>query len=378
MALGISGFSLIAVTYGMARFSWGLMMPEVMEDIPFSPQVSGVIAACSYIAYCAATLAASVLVQRYGPRFAAMAAALCAAAGMLLMACALSPAMLAAGLFIAGLSAGLASPALATAVSRRIAKPRQDQANTVINAGTSAGIIFSVPVLLLVPGGWRVACALFAAMALLCLLAASRSLPAAAGGTASKSWRATLLQTSMRRLAAIAFISGMASAAWWNFGPEILRNQLRVNQQLTSLLWLISGAAGIAGVLTGPLAALSSMKQVYRLSQLAMAAPLLLLALSHGFSWGLFPAVALCGAGYVTLSGVLLVCGATAAKQSPSSGVALAFFMLAAGQVAGSVLFGQLYAQTGAVPALEIFAALSLLMMFFPPKFTRAGRLVTE
>ena len=73
------------------------------------------------------------------------------------------------------------------------------------------------------------------------------------------------------------------------------------------MLWLVSGAAGILGALTGPLARCIGMRQVYWLAQLAMAVPLLLLAALTHFSYWLIPAAALCGAGYVTLSGILLV-----------------------------------------------------------------------
>ncbi|WP_235421126.1 hypothetical protein [Erwinia oleae] len=181
------------------------------------------------------------------------------------------------------------------------------------------------------------------------------------------SWRATLLQKSIARLGTTAFISGMASAAWWSFGPDVLRQHINVNDTLTSALWLVSGGAGIVGALTGPVASRTGLIQIYRLSQLCMAAPLLLLALSHHFSWWLFPAVALCGAGYVTLSGVLLVCGASATANAPAAGVATAFFMLAAGQIAGSVIFGVIYDAAGAGAALMMFSALPLLMTFFPP-----------
>ncbi|EGT4351101.1 hypothetical protein DOX58_11030 [Cronobacter sakazakii] len=34
--LALSGFSLIAAACGLARFSWGLQLPEVIRDIPMS------------------------------------------------------------------------------------------------------------------------------------------------------------------------------------------------------------------------------------------------------------------------------------------------------------------------------------------------------
>lgn len=373
VALGVTGFSLIAVTYGMARFSWGLMMPAVVTEIPFSPGVSGIIAASSYMAYCLSALGASLLVARFGPRLPAVTSVVCAAAGLVMLACAFSPLMLATGLFIAGLSSGLASPSLAGAVTRTVSEKKQNLANTVINAGTGAGIIFSVPILLLMPGGWRAACITFGAAALLCLFPVLRYLPDGAQQARVEKirWRDVFLSQPMMRLAIIAFISGMASAAWWSFGPDILRHHNGVDAKSASMLWLVSGGAGIAGVLTGIMANWLSMKQIYRLSQLAMAAPLILLAYSHSFSWWFIPAVALCGAGYVILSGVLLVWGATSGIVSPAAGVSMAFFMLAAGQVTGSVVFGQIYAQAGAALALTGFALLSLLMMFLTAEKNR-------
>lgn len=371
-SVAITGFALIAVSYGLARFSWGLMLPAVAQDIPFSPRLAGVLSACSFAAYCLSVSAASLLSDRYGPRLPAMASALSATVGLLMLAIATSPIMLAIGLFIAGLSAGLSSPSLAAVVSRAIHTHRQTQVNTIINAGTGAGIILSVPLLLLLP--WRVACAVFAVIALLSLIPVLRYLPQGASERAAKQGGESLLQRRVMRLALIAFISGMASAAWWSFGPDVLRQHAHVADKLISLLWLICGGAGILGALTGPVARAIGMRQVYRLALLFMAAPLLLIAFSHAFSWWLFPGVALCGIGYITLSGVLLVGGADATPAAPASGVGVVFFMLAAGQVAGSMLFGILYAQAGAALALITFSLLAVAMVFYTPAISSGSR----
>ncbi len=372
IALGITGFSLIAVTYGMARFSWGLMLPDIRQAIHFSPQIAGGIAACSYAAYCLSVFFASSLTNRFGPRVPALLAAVTAASGLFILAFSAQPLTLATGLFIAGLSSGLASPALAGAVDDTIAPDRQTLVNTVINAGTSAGIILSVPVLFFMPGGWRAACIVFALLALLCLLAAWRYLP---GRTTRKreqlpSWRGLLRKPGMYRLLMITFVSGVASAAWWSFGPELLTSHTGLDSPVTRVLWLVSGGAGIVAVFTGSAAKRIGMRGVYRLSQIFMAASLLALALSEGFAWWLVPVVpvvAMSGAGYVILSGVLLVQGATIAHPSPAVGVSMAFLMLAAGQVVGAVVFGLLLGMAGAAVALAIFSGLSWALLAVTP-----------
>ncbi|MGV2879681.1 MFS transporter [Pantoea vagans] len=368
-ALALTGFSLIAVTYGMARFSWGLMLPSISADIPFSPQQAGLLSACSFVAYCLTILTAAALADRYGAQLTALLAALSAASGLLLLACASSPLLLATGLFVAGLSSGLASPALAAAVSNRIAAVDQPRINTLINAGTSAGIILTVVILSVLPGGWRAACMLFALLSLACMLPVIRVLSVHAVGSATKArrWHQRLYRRAMRRLMGIALVSGLISAAWWSFGSALLRQHVGVDAETARLLWLVAGGAGIVGAATGPVAARIGLNAVYRLSLCGMALPLLVLAFSHGESTGLLVAVACCGAGYVTLSGVLLVWGAQATAEEPATGVGILFFMLAVGQVAGSLLFGQLYAALGAGTALTLFALSALLLLFITP-----------
>ncbi|MGD9424635.1 MFS transporter [Pantoea sp. NSTU24] len=374
-ALAVTGFSLIAVTYGMARFSWGLMLPAVAADVPFSPQQAGVLSACSFVAYCLTILTAAALAERCGTRLTALLAALCAASGLLLLACASSPLLLATGLFIAGLSSGLASPALAAAVSERIPAAAQPRINTLINAGTSAGIILTVVILSVLPGGWRGACLLFALLSLACLLPVMRVLPVHTSGRAASVRRGYrhLFRRAMLRLMGIALVSGLTSAAWWSFGSALLRQHVGVDAETARLLWLVAGGAGILGAATGPVSACIGLNGVYRLSLCGMALPLLVLAFSRGESTGLLIAVACCGAGYVTLSGVLLVWGARAVADDPATGVGLLFFMLAVGQVVGSLLFGQLYASLGAATALTLFAVSALLLLFVVPGRTRGA-----
>ncbi|QZY90817.1 MFS transporter [Pantoea dispersa] len=368
LRLTLSGFMLIAVTYGLARFAWGMMMPQVAQQISFSPRASGMLAACSYLAYCLATPGATLLLARWGVRSTAILAALTAMLGLLLLAAAGSVWLIAGGLFIAGLGAGLASPALASAVSRKIDASRQTAANTLINAGTGAGIIVSVPIFMLMPGGWRAACCCFAALALISLLLARYCLPAGRADPPGSpvGWRDRLHNRALQRVIIIAFLSGVASAAWWCFGPDVLRQHSRLNEGQASMLWLVSGAAGILGALTGPLARCIGMRQVYWLAQLAMAVPLLLLAALTHFSYWLVPAAALCGAGYVTLSGILLVAGAAATPQNAASGVAAAFLTLAIGQIGGAILFAQIYSSSAAA-ALLLFAAIPVTLLFLVP-----------
>ncbi|EOW2393466.1 hypothetical protein [Cronobacter sakazakii] len=44
--LALSGFSLIAAACGLARFSWGLQLPEVIRDVSMSTTLVGAFFGC--------------------------------------------------------------------------------------------------------------------------------------------------------------------------------------------------------------------------------------------------------------------------------------------------------------------------------------------
>lgn len=90
-ALVLSGLALIGVTYGLARFAYGLFLPEIGADVALTPTLSGLIGGGSYAGYCLAVVASALLSERLGPRNTAALAGLIAALGMAWIAIAPSP-----------------------------------------------------------------------------------------------------------------------------------------------------------------------------------------------------------------------------------------------------------------------------------------------
>jgi hypothetical protein len=130
------GLAMIAVTYGLARFAYGLFLPEIRESLDLSETALGYIGAGSYAGYCLAIVAALVFTSRTGPRFMAVAAGAVAVVGMAVVACAPAAWVLAVGIPVAGSSSGLASPPMGEAVVTSILEGLQDRANALINSGT--------------------------------------------------------------------------------------------------------------------------------------------------------------------------------------------------------------------------------------------------
>jgi predicted MFS family arabinose efflux permease len=359
LRIGLMGFGLIALCYGLARFSFGLFMPQIDADLGLGPSLSGVISGGSFAGYCVAIVTSAILTERFGARAVATAAALVAAVGMAGIALAPSPMLLAAAVIVAGSSTGLASPPMAAAVAAAIEKHRQDVTNTIINAGTSAGVALMGPIALLLGGQWRLAFVVFAGIAVVLSVAAAISLPFA------RENRATVnlppLSGPIIRLVTATFLAGMASTALWSFGGQLVSQRLGWELDELVVLWSCIGAGGIAGGWAGSLVTRFGLDRVHRMFLALMAAAILLVGSSL-----VTPSLALIGGGlfgaaYVTVTGVYLIWGVRALPNRPATGLMIGFLTFAIGQTAGAPIFGALMSGLGSGAAVICFAIIALL-----------------
>ncbi|MCF3932023.1 YbfB/YjiJ family MFS transporter [Acuticoccus sp. M5D2P5] len=358
LRLGGVGFALIAVCYGLARFAFGLFLPQIDADLSLGPTLAGVISGGSFFGYCIAIVGSAVLTERIGARAVATGAALVAAVGMAGIAFAPNPAWLAAAVLLAGSSTGLVSPPLAAAVAIAVRPDRQGATNTAINAGTSAGVALSGPVALAIAGEWRLAFAAFAAVAVVLAVVVAMTVPRAPGVAATRGMPP--LSAAIMRLVLASFLMGAASTALWSFGGQLAAMRLGWGGAGTGLLWTVIGAAGIAGAFAGTLVSRFGVDPVHRVFLAAMA--LGILAAGSAFATPATTLVggALFGASYVMLTGVYLVWGVEALPDRPATGLMIGFLTIAIGQTAGATIFGMLMDVSGPDLAVLAFAAVGL------------------
>lgn len=358
--LGVTGFGLIAVCYGFARFAFGLFLPQIDADLALPDAVGGLIAGGSFLGYCLAIVVAAQLTERLGARTVAFVAASIAMLGMLGIAFAPSAFWLAAAVLLAGVSTGLASPPMAAAVAAIVQPQRQDGTNTLINAGTSAGVILSGPVALTFGAEWRLAYGVFAAAACVLAVLAILHVPRTAAPPVQAHAGAALFSATLKRLMVASLLMGAASTALWSFGSEIVAQRLGWQSAGAGLLWVVIGAAGIAGAGAGALVARLGIDWAHRLCLAALAAAIVLVGM------GGMPALvllggALFGAAYITLSGIYLVWGVAALSERPATGLTIAFLGIAVGQTLGAPVFGALASWLSLTHAVVLFALLALL-----------------
>ncbi|MEC8916202.1 MAG: MFS transporter, partial [Pseudomonadota bacterium] len=288
MRLVLAGTLLTGVSYGLARFAYGLFLPSMREDVGLGPAIAGIIGSGAYVGYCLAIVASALLVERLGARRVAIAAALVAAGGMTIVAISTSVLWLAGGILFAGLSTGLASPPMAQAVSASIVPARQNRANTIINAGTSLGVAISGPVAFIATGQWRLAYAAFVVAALLNALLLWISVPRTCGKSGSDEAAAAaadpepsrgLWRVPAWRVMLAAVGTGIASAAYWTFSSEAVVMLGHFDQAMTNIVWILIGVAGLIGSLAGDLVKRLGLNVTHRATLAALALSLGLLAL---------------------------------------------------------------------------------------------------
>src|SRR5699024_8698537 len=79
------GITMIAVSYGLARFSYGLLLPNISHDLSMSPSVSGIISSLFYLSYCFAIVLSIIVTVEKGPRIMILIAGTFAILGLIIM-----------------------------------------------------------------------------------------------------------------------------------------------------------------------------------------------------------------------------------------------------------------------------------------------------
>ncbi len=386
------GLALIAVTYGLARFAYGLFLPQMREAFDLSPSLLGAIGAGSYLAYCVAVIISLVYTSRTGPRWMAVGAGAVAVVGMAIVAGAPAAWVLALGIVVGGSSTGLASPPMGEAVARSIRNGLQDRANALINSGTSVGVALSGPAALLLTGQWRLAWAAFALVGLAVLVWNAVVMPretmaeqvedekrepdedGAEAGNGSGRTRASFSYLMGARarprsvpLFMAAFGVGFASAVYWTFSRDLVVQVGGLGQTGSTLFWTVIGISGLAGGAAGDLVRRLGLTAVLRGALVSMAASMALLGVSPGVIPLAYTSAALFGSTYILLTGVVLVWSVSVFRERPSAGLGAGFLLIAVGQVVGSPVAGALAGTTSPTTAFFSFAGVAVLTALVRP-----------
>lgn len=367
----LPGLAMIAVTYGLARFGYGLLLPDISSSMEMTPKISGIIGSSSYFAYCVAITLSILFIPKLGPRPSIMAAGISASVGMLLIALSTNPIVLAAGVLIAGASTGFGSPAYGEIVTNKIRNPLQDQANTWINAGTGFGVMVSGPIVLFLSGHWQMVYFLFTLIAIAVLIWNFVNIPKVQRNEGINPNKFSFQKADIRKsifLVVASLITGVSTAIYWTFAKDFISNVGNLSHLTTAIFWILIGLSGIAGGIAGNIIEKLGLVKAYRFTVLVIFLSIIILAFFHSDAIPVYISALFFGSSYVFLTGVLLVWGVRLYPQQSSLGIGLPFLTLALGQIIGSVLGGSLIQWTDYGTAFIVFGSIGLSVTAIKPK----------
>lgn len=369
----VPGTAMIAVTFGLARYGYGLLLPDMRAEIGMTAGTAGLVSSAAYASYLIANIGVVELTSRWGPRLAVGGAAGLAAVGMLAIALADGVVLLAVGVLVAGAAAGMAFPPYADIVDREVAPSRRDVVWSTISSGTGWGVALAGPIAIVAGDQWRTAWAAFVVLAVAVGVMATIQAPARDGDRLrrpqlSVSW---FFCPRSRPLLVSAVLVGGGSSTWWAFSVDAMRNA-GLDATSARIVYAVCGAAMLLASVSGVVFERRGLRPSYLGSTTLLAASLALLAFATSSVVAVLIAAVLFGAFYATVIAAHGIWSARVFAGHPAAGLAAVSTALTIGTLAGPVLAGIAIQYAGYAPALIGAAGVTILAIpFCPPTAER-------
>jgi predicted MFS family arabinose efflux permease len=375
----LPGIAMVAVTFGLARYGYGLLLPEMRAEFAMGADAAGLISSGAYLSYLAANSGVVWVTVRFGPRTAVGLAAALAAAGMAVIAVAGSVGTLALGVVIAGAAAGLAYPPYADLVNRQVAAPKRDVAWSTISSGTGWGVAVAGPIAIVAGDQWRVAWAGFVVLAVLAGALAVRLAPAHDGHQLRRpqlSWTWFFCPRS-RPLLVSAVIVGVTSSVWWAFGVDAMRTG-GIDASTARIVYAACGFASVLASFSGAAYDRVGLRTGYLVTCGLLASSLAVFGLAvEQISAALLGAVAF-GIFYCAIIAAQGIWSSRVFSEHPSAGLAAVNTALTVGTLLGPTLAGVALEHLGYGRTLVGAAVLTMAAVPFCPPGARRAKAIAE
>lgn len=368
---GTLGLAVVGVSFGIARYGYGLFLPQAEKTFDINPVIQGSIASGSYAAYLIATMLAAYISNAYGPRIPVLTGLLFAFIGTFTVFAANSASLFALGIIIAGASPGFIFPALSD-WSIYVGKNKSDRLFAIMNSGTGAGVILAAPLaLFVIDNDWQLSWLLFAALALVLGVISTFVVPNTRNNTIEKSngvKASYLLIKGALPLYICALIAGFTTAAYWTFSVSLVTTYTYQisNIRPEIIFWLVTGISGFLGAMAGDAVLKFGIIVSYKITMLAISLALFSITLSSGGVIIILASSLLFGASFIFVTGILSVWSMRIFSSAPAIGMGYTFFIFTLGAMLGPFAGGHLIESSGHKIMFIVFSILALLPVFIP------------
>ena len=379
--LSLAGFSATAVTFGPARNGYGLFLPDIRDEFGLSTEVLGLVASGLYAGYLAALLAVGLLAARTGPRLPVLAGLLSAGAGTALVALSPNPAVLAAGVVLAGTGAGWSWAPYNDAVGRMVPAASRDRALSIISTGTTFGIavtglaalcatIYGLP--------WRTAWFVFAAGSLAIAALNAALLPRGPENTAetkAPGWPGLgwFWCSASAPLFGVALSFGVVNAVYWSFAVDVVSGAVGPAPATGPLLYVALGVFGFSGLATGDAVAHFGLRRTLAATLVTLGVAAGLLGVAPGSLSAVAASAVLFGSGVMFMSALLSVWSSDVFRERPSTGFSAALLLFGLGSITGPAVAGATADRYGLGGVFLLVAALAISTALVRPASENAA-----
>ena len=369
LLLAVAGSASVATAFGMARYGYGLLLPDIQDDLALGVGALGVIGSLSYVGYLLGTALVARCVERAGQRATVVGGGLLAVAGTIVVALADGPVLLGAGVAVAGASAGLVFAPFGDAV-RGLPPVARARTLATISCGTGWGVAVAAPIAILTGDAWRTTYVGFAVCATLSTLLAARTLPGRTA-TAAPPVKRAAPRSAVPMLVA-ALLIGLGSATFWTFAVDQVRDA-GLDQAAGRILLGVAGVTSLAGLAAADVITRLGARLTFVLTALLEAVAIAVIALAPGHLAAVLVAAAAFGVAYNTIVAVSVLWATRIYAERPAAGAAAATGAQGVGLLFGPLTGGALAASTSLTAALLGGATVVAVAAFLSPRSDVVG-----
>ena len=360
--VGLAGAAVVGVAFGMARYAYGLTLPDIRRDLGLSELVLGLVASATFAGYLVGLLLTGPLAARRGSRAPTTVGGACGALGAVIVTVAQSPWLLAVGAVLAGSAGGWVWAPYSDIVTRTVSSRDQPRALAIITTGTSGGLVALGGLAVLAAlGSWRLVwggiavAAVTAALVNLRLVPRTRPAPRPDGrrGTAS-------LVRPLRVAGAYSVVYFAVIVIYFTYASDVLQRG-DLPAAAVPALYVAVGVTGVVAVTTGAVAQRLGSSRVAALCLMTVAAALALLGLAGDSLAATAASACIFGLGYMTGSAVLAVWTAELVPDRAAAAFTACLVVGAVTSVAAPAVAGAVIPGLGLGTLLVLTAGVSLL-----------------
>jgi predicted MFS family arabinose efflux permease len=361
IGVGVGGAAVVGVAFGMARYAYGLTLPDVRSEFGLSELLLALIASGTFAGYLIGLVSVPALSARRGPRAPTTVGGLCGIVGAATVALAPSPGILAAGAVLAGSAAGWVWAPYSDIVTEVVPRRHQPTLLAVITTGSSLGLVGLAALGLIATfTSWRLTWAGIALAAAVAALVNLRAVPRLHAAPDTHTPRRSPWRRAMVPPLAYAVLYFAAVTIYFTYASEAARSG-GLAASAAPLLFALIGVGGLVALGTGPLTRAVGTPAVGVGSVCVVSCALVLLGLGRTSLALTLLSALLLGMGYMVGSSLLAIWAAQVAPDRPGDGFTIALVVGAVTSIAAPAAMGALIPAFGLPSMLVLVAAVAAI-----------------